>query len=80
LQFPYIAKPRPEHADILALNDLVPKTLPHHMRSDICQEMMLAVLEGKTTIEQIEGLRKLNKEDKVELSGIAAASLNNPKK
>lgn len=57
LAYPYIAKSRPEHADILALNDIVPRSFPDQMRADICQEMMLAVLEGTVTIEEVKANR-----------------------
>jgi hypothetical protein len=58
LSYPYIIKARPEHADILALNAIVPHVYPAQMRADICQEMMLAVLEGRVTIENIKANRK----------------------
>lgn len=58
LAYPYILKQRPEHGDLLALNDLVPRAYPDQMRADICQEMMLAVLEGRVTIEDIKANRK----------------------
>lgn len=57
LAYPYIMTQRPEHADILALNDLVPRAYPEHMRADICQEMMMAVLEGTVTIDEIKANR-----------------------
>lgn len=53
LSYPYIAKPRDEHADMLAINDLVPKTLPSWVRADVCQNILLAVLEGETTVEEL---------------------------
>lgn len=55
LQFPYIRKVRDEHADILAVNELVPKHIPSDMRADIVQEAMLALLEGRITIEGLKG-------------------------
>lgn len=58
LAYPYIMKSRPEHADLLALNDLVPRAYPDQMRADICQEMMLAVLEGTVTIDEIKANRE----------------------
>lgn len=57
LAYPYISKVRPEHADILALNALVPRAFPDAMRADICQEMMLAVLEGRVTIDDVKANR-----------------------
>lgn len=57
LAYPFIMKSRPEHADLIALNDLVPRAYPDQMRADICQEMMLAVLEGTTTVDEIKANR-----------------------
>jgi len=54
LQFPYIAKVRDEHADLLEANSLIPKSIPPHMRSDIVQEIMLAMLEGRVTIAELK--------------------------
>jgi len=53
LVYPYIIMPRPEHEEILAINNIVPRTFPDQMRADICQEVMLAVLEGRTTIDEL---------------------------
>lgn len=57
LSYPYIITKRDEHADLLAVNDLVPKNYPPQMRADICQQMMLAVLEGEVTIDEIKANR-----------------------
>lgn len=54
LNYPYIQKLRPEHADIVAINNLIPKSVPDHMRSDMCQEIMLAILEGRTTLQRLQ--------------------------
>ncbi len=53
LAYPYIMTRRDEHTDILAINDIVPHAFPDQMRADICQEAMLAVLEGKITIAEL---------------------------
>lgn len=58
ISYPYIIKRRPEHADILEVNDLVPKTFSGDRRSDICQEILLALLEGRTTMEQLRARRE----------------------
>lgn len=58
LTYPYIITRKAEHADLLALNDLVPRAYPDHMRADICQEMMLAVIEGTVTIDEIKANRE----------------------
>ena len=57
LAYPYIVRRRDEHADVLAINDLVPRAFPDQMRADICQEAILAVLEGKTTIAELRANR-----------------------
>lgn len=57
LCYPYIVKRRDEHAEILAINDIVPRAFPDQMRADICQEAMLAVLEGKITIAELRANR-----------------------
>lgn len=54
-----------------------PKTMRE--TTDEWKKMVGAIMEKKTTVEQIEGLRKLNKEDKMELAGIEASSVSNPK-
>lgn len=54
LQYPYITKIRDEHADLLAINAIIPKGIPDNMRADMCQEIMLAILEGRTTIEMLK--------------------------
>lgn len=53
LSYPFISSVRGEHADIIAVNALVPRGLPDHIRGDVCQEIMLAILEGKTTLEEL---------------------------
>lgn len=54
LAYPYIAKARDEHSDLLAVNAIIPKGIADHMRADMCQEIMLAILEGRTTIEALK--------------------------
>jgi transposase len=57
LSYPFILKKRDEHADLLAVNALIPKGIPPEMRADICQEAMLAVFEGKITIDELKANR-----------------------
>jgi hypothetical protein len=57
LSYPYILKRRPEHGDLLAVNDLVPKAYPPAMRADICQDIMLAILEGQMTLDEVKANR-----------------------
>lgn len=54
LNYPYITKPRDEHADLLAINEIIPKSIPDNMRADMCQEIMLAILEGQTTLAALK--------------------------
>jgi hypothetical protein len=54
LVYPYVTKARAETADLLLINDLVSRAYPDHMRADICQDIFLAMLEGKTTIEALQ--------------------------
>jgi len=53
-RYPYIVVPRDEHADLLAVNAIVPRSIPDHMRADMCQEIMVAILEGRTTLEMLK--------------------------
>lgn len=59
MQYPYIAKVRGEHADLLAVNALVPHGLPQHLRGDVCQEIMLALWEGQISIEELRSNKSL---------------------
>lgn len=53
ISYPYIVKAKPEHADILEVNDLIPKSFVGDRRADMCQEILLALLEGRTTMQQL---------------------------
>lgn len=53
IQYPYIRQVRGEHADLIAVNSLIPRYLPHHVRADICQEIMLAIWQKQTTLEEL---------------------------
>jgi hypothetical protein len=55
LSYPYIAVKRDEHADLLAVNALVPAWMPG--REDVCQEIMLALWEKQITLEQLKANR-----------------------
>lgn len=57
LAYPYIAKPTDAHADIMAVNALVPAGMPEHVRADVCQEIMIAIMEGRTTLEMLKAKR-----------------------
>ena len=54
LCYPYVKTVKPDNADLLRANDLVPKRLPALMRADVCQSMMLALYEGTVTLEELE--------------------------
>jgi len=54
LAFPYIITRRPEHETLLFVNSLVPAGLPEWIRADICQTMMLEILEGNLTKDRID--------------------------
>lgn len=80
ISYPYIVKARPEHADILEVNNLIPKTFSGDRRADICQEVLLALLEGRTTMEQLRARRddasffiKKFWRDNFEMSGYAVS-------
>jgi hypothetical protein len=73
MQYPYIREVRGEHADLLAVNSLVPHGLPNHIRADVCQEIMLALWQKETSLEElradkglvskfIKGVKKANLE------------------
>jgi hypothetical protein len=57
IAYPYIVKARPEHADILEVNNLIPKTFVGDRRADMCQEILLALLEGRTSMDQLRTRR-----------------------
>jgi hypothetical protein len=84
LQYPYIAKVRGDHADLLAVNSLVPRGMPDYERADVCQEIMLAIWQKETSLEELHrdksllrkftsGFRKAN----FEMNGYAI-SLDKP--
>lgn len=86
LQYPFIVEVRGEHADLLAVNSLVPHGLPDHMRADVCQEILLALWQKEISLDElradraavnkfIRGVRKANYE-----AGGYALSLDVPMK
>jgi hypothetical protein len=55
LNYPFfIHVGKDKDADLIAVNKLVPKGLPDHMRGDICQEILLAVYEGKASLATLQ--------------------------
>lgn len=59
IQYPYIRSVRGEHADLLAVNSLVPRYLPDHIRADVCQEIMLALWQKETTLDELRGSKAM---------------------
>ncbi len=51
LAYPFIARPRSDHAELIAVNSLVPRGIPG--REDICQNIIVAILEGRTTVAEL---------------------------
>lgn len=57
--YPFITgKPTSDHDLILAVDRLVPKYLPSDVRSDICQDMIVAILTGETSFENLRDAPK----------------------
>lgn len=53
--YPYLRGRDDDGARLIeAVNSVVPRTFPDHMRADICQDLLLSVLEGESTIEQLK--------------------------
>lgn len=59
LQYPYVRCVRGDHADLLAVNSLVPRYLLDHARADICQEIMLALWQKQTTLDELRADKSL---------------------
>ena len=54
--YPYISgAPSTEHELILAVDAAVPKGLPNAVRCDVCQDMLVAILSGETTLDNLRG-------------------------
>lgn len=54
LQYPYVTAAKPDHNGmLLAVNSMVARAYPEHMRADLCQDIMLALLQGETTLEKL---------------------------
>jgi hypothetical protein len=63
LCYPFMVKAqRDEHADLIAVNKLVPASIPDHMRGDICQDILLAIYEGRVNLTSLQRSPKLVKE------------------
>lgn len=54
--YPYISgPPRDEHEMLMAVDKIVPRGLPNDVRSDVCQDMIVAILSGDATLENLKG-------------------------
>ena len=52
--YPYVSsRVSEEHELLLAVDALVPKALPKWSRADICQDLLVAVLTGEATLENV---------------------------
>jgi len=56
LQYPYIVKPDDKYSDLIAVNNLVSKSLPG--REDVCQDIMLALWESRTSLKELKDDQK----------------------
>lgn len=52
--YPFLAQVYDDHDLILRVNEIVPRSLPELMRGDVCQEAILAILEGHATLAELE--------------------------
>lgn len=55
LNYPFfINVNKDKDAALLAVHNMVPKGIPDHMRGDICQDILLSILEGKVNLETLQ--------------------------
>jgi hypothetical protein len=48
------SEPADEHTLLIAVDRAVPKNLPESVRQDVCQDLIVAVLSGETTLEDLQ--------------------------
>lgn len=84
LSYPFVSVPRECNAALLAVNAIVPPGIPG--REDVCQNILLAILEGRTTFAEIQTNRaalsafcRAHHRESFELGGYAV-SLNEPRR
>jgi hypothetical protein len=54
--YPYVSgTPSPEHEMLMAVDAIVPKGLPNDVRCDVCQDMIVAILSGEASLENLKG-------------------------
>lgn len=52
--YPYIlGEPRPEHQLVLIVNEAVPRGLHESTRADICQDLLVAILDNQIEVEDL---------------------------
>lgn len=53
--YPFISgEPKKEHDLLVAVHNVVPQGLPKQHREDICQDIIVAILEGKLNLENLK--------------------------
>lgn len=56
--YPYITTaPTSDHELLLAVESIIPKTLPHEVRADVCQDMIVSILTGEITLDNLRDRR-----------------------
>lgn len=53
LSYPYVTRATSENRQVLEVNQLVARAFPEHMRADLCQDILLALLEGQASMEEL---------------------------
>lgn len=51
--YPFISRPTSDHELLLAVDSLVPKSLLSDTRADVCQDMIVAILSGEVSLENM---------------------------
>jgi hypothetical protein len=55
--YPYIATRKPDKELLLEVSRLIPKTVGSDIHGDVCQEALLAIIEGKTTLDALRAYK-----------------------
>lgn len=56
--YPYLKTETPGTELIVKVNSMVPRDIPKQFRSDICQELLMAVIGGDISVEQVPAVIK----------------------
>lgn len=51
--YPYVTGRTPEQNLVAQVYAMVPKSIPHEIRGDLCQDLIVGVLSGETSVENI---------------------------